>query len=122
MDTGKGSLDIRSDDGDVQIYNAQFSSVKANVDDGDLMIETSLANNGEYRFDSQDGSIVLNITKGGGEFDIRHDDASVSAHGNFKTNYESDDHTKMSLANGTARVIVQADDARVKLNQVALKQ
>jgi hypothetical protein len=119
MDRGKGSLDIRADDGDVRIYNAQFSSVKANVDDGDLLLETSLADNGEYRLGSQDGSIVLNITKGGGEFDIRHDDGSVSAHGNFKTNLESEAHTKMSLASGTAKVIVNANDARVKLSQVA---
>jgi hypothetical protein len=121
MDTGRGSLDVRADDGDVEIYNAQFSSVKANLDDGDIIIETSLANNGEYRFDSQDGAVILNITKGGGEFDIRHDDASVSVIGNFKTNYESDDHTRVSLSDGTAKVIVNADDARVKLSQVVAK-
>jgi hypothetical protein len=115
MDKGNGSLEIDADDADVEIYNATFTSIHADADDGDLIIETSLANNGEYDFTTQDGMVSLNITGGGGEFDIRHDDGHVITQGIFKTSYESDDRTKLTLANGSARVVVRADDAKVKL-------
>lgn len=116
MDKAKGSLEIDADDADVEIYHAAFTSIHADVDDGDLTIETSLADNGEYNFQSQDGSVSLDITGGGGEFDIRHDDGHVMTQGNFKTTYDSEDHKKLTLAKGTAKVSVRADDARVKLN------
>lgn len=115
MDKGKGSLDIEADDADIEIYNGAFSSIHANVDDGDLIIETSLANDGVYNIDAQDGTLSLNITGGGGEFDIRHDDANVLTQGNFKTNEESESRTRISLEKGNARVTVRVDDARVKL-------
>lgn len=115
MDKAKGSLEVDGDDADIEIRNAAFTSIRADIDDGDLIIETSLANNGEYNFRSQDGLVSLDITSGGGEFDIRHDDGHVSSQGNFRTIYDSDDHKKLTLANGTAKVYVRGDDARVKL-------
>jgi len=115
MDEGKGKLEIVGDDTDVEIYKANFSSIRADIDDGDLIIETSLADNGEYFIESQDGTIALNITGGGGEFEIRHDDAYVSTEGNFKILEKSENETRVSLANGSAKVTVRADDARVKL-------
>jgi hypothetical protein len=116
MDKGNGSLEIDADDADVEIYKATFTSIHATADDGDIIIETSLANNGDYDFTTQDGMVSLNITGGGGEFDIRHDDGHVITQGIFKTSYESDDRTKLTLANGSARVVVRADDAKVKLS------
>jgi len=115
MNTGKGSLEIKGDDSDVQIYHAQFTTIDANLDDGDLIIETSLADNGSYHIDAQDGLVSLNITGGGGEFDIRHDDGHVVAQGNFKTLEESEDHSRLALASGSAKVMIQTDDARIKL-------
>lgn len=115
MDQGRGFLELDADDADVEIYNAQFASVEADVDDGDMIIETSLSDNGTYNLQSQDGLISLRVTGGGGEFDIHHDDGSVSTQGNYKMLMESDDRTKVSLPGGNAKVAVRADDARVKL-------
>ncbi len=115
MDGGKGSLDIDADDADVHITGAEFTSVVADVDDGDLQIETSLADNGEYLVNAQDGLIALTITKGGGRFDVRHDDTRVTTEGDFQQVNRSDNRTSLVLANGTARVDIRADDARVKL-------
>jgi hypothetical protein len=115
MDEGKGRLQIDGDDSDIEILNAHFTSIEANVDDGDLVIETSLADNGDYFIDAQDGLISLTITKGGGKFDIRHDDARVSTTGNFETVEDSEDRTRLVLADGNAKVGIRADDARVRL-------
>ena len=115
MDEGRGRLQIDGDDSDIEILNANFSFIDANVDDGDLVIETSLADDGYYSIDAQDGLISLTITKGGGKFDIRHDDARVSTTGNFETVEDSEDRTRLVLANGTAKVGIRADDARVRL-------
>jgi hypothetical protein len=116
MDGGNGNLEVIADDADVEISNATFTSIEANVDDGDLIIETSLVDQGQYYFESQDGLISLNITKGGGEFDIRHDDGHVITDSNFTVLNEADDRTTVTLAQGSARVKVRADDARIKLS------
>jgi hypothetical protein len=115
MDEGRGSLEISADDADVQIYKGQFSSIDASSDDGDIVIQTSLADNGQYSFKCQDGLVALDVLGGGGEFTIHHDDGHVSSSGNFRTTYESEDQTRLTLAKGTAKVTVRADDARVKL-------
>jgi Putative adhesin len=117
MDTGKGTLDIDADDTDIEIRNANFTKLDANIDDGDLIIETSLADNGEYSIDAQDGLVSMTITKGGGKFNIRHDDGRVTTEGDFKIQEDSDRRTMMTLATGTAKVDIRTDDARVKLMQ-----
>lgn len=116
MDRGKGNVNIDADDADVEIHNADFRSIHADIADGDLVITTSLDNEGEYRFDAEDGSIVLDIAGGGGEFDIRHDDTHIITEGSFETLLKSEDHTKVALQNGSAKVFVRADDARVKIS------
>ncbi len=115
MDEGKGHLEIQADDSDIEIRNANFTYVEAKVDDGDLIMETSLSDNGEYFIDAQDGLVSFSVTKGGGKFDIRHDDGRVVTDGNFSTVEDSEDHTRLTLANGAAKVDIRADDARVRL-------
>jgi hypothetical protein len=115
MDQGRGSLDVSADDADVEIQNAKFSKINAQLDDGDFIVQTSLAEGGDYFIDAQDGSIVLTVAGGSGKFDIRHDDASVRADDAFETVEKSDDRTRLTLGNGTAKVDIRADDARVRL-------
>jgi len=117
MDEAKGSLDLSADDTDVTIRNANFTHIDANLDDGDLVIETSLDDNGDYLIDAQDGMVSMSITKGGGRFEIRHDDGRVSTEGDFKTIEDSENRTRMTLASGNAKVNIRTDDARVKLIQ-----
>jgi len=117
MDEGNGFLYIRADDADVYIQNGKFDDINATIDDGDLIIETSLANNGSYSFRVDDGSIDLYITEGGGEFDIRHDDARISSSREFILIEKDENETFLELPNGTARVKVRADDARIRLNR-----
>ena len=115
MDGGQGDLDLDSDDADVKIRNAKFNSIHADMDDGDLKIETSLASNGDYSINSQDGSVELIVTSGGATFDIRHDDARVVTEGNFKSIQRDEDHTKLSLADGSAQFRIRMDDGGVRL-------
>jgi len=117
MDEARGSLDVKGDDLDAYFYNAAFTDIVADVDDGDLVIETSLDNKGNYSLQSEDGSIALTITKGGGEFLVRHDDTHVVTQGNFNT-LETDEHYKrVALADGSAKVNIRAEDGRVRLIQ-----
>jgi len=114
-DEGKGSLEIDADDSDIEIRNGNFEFVEAKLDDGDLIIETALSDKGDYRISAQDGLVALTVTKGGGKFDVRHDDGRVTTEGNFITEEDDDNFTKLTAPNGTARVDIRADDARVKL-------
>ena len=115
MDEGKGSIQITGDDSDIEIKNGKFTSLNAKLDDGDMIIETSLADNGEYFIDAQDGLVYFVVTKGGGKFDIHHEDGRISTEGDFSTLEKSDNRTSLALANGTAKISIRADDARVRL-------
>ena len=115
MDQGKGSLEIDGDDTDIEIKNAQFSRVSAEMDDGDFILETALADNGDYYINTQDGKVSFTVISGGGRFDIRHDDANIRTDSNFSTVEESDDRSRFTLANGNAKVDIRADDASVRL-------
>jgi hypothetical protein len=116
MNTGSGSLEITGDDADIQIYNGRFTSINATIDDGDLIIETTLDNNGAYSLSAEDGLVSMNVTGGGGEFSIHHEDGNITKDGVFKTLEESENLSRFSLSNGSAKVTVRADDARVKLS------
>lgn len=115
MDQGKGSLDVDADDADVNINNAHFTHISVEIDDGDFIVETSLADAGDYYINTQDGRIALTVTSGGGRFDIRHDDASIRADASFSAVEESEDRSRFTLGSGNAKVDIRADDASVKL-------
>lgn len=117
MDQGRGGIEVNIDDGDVRIRNGNFTKVVADIDDGDFIIETSLSDNGEYDIRAEDGSVSMMVTKGGGQFDVRHDDARVIAEGAFDVYEKSDTFTSLKLANGTAQVSIRADDARIRLSK-----
>ena len=110
------SLDaVDADDADIVIKSAAFEKIMADVDDGDFVIETSLSDTGDYYINGQDGLIAMTVLGGGGKFDIRHDDARVVAEGDFTTVEKSEDRTRLTLANGSAKVNIHSDDARVRL-------
>jgi hypothetical protein len=115
MDQGRGTLDIEGDDSDAHIYNAAFTNVEASIDDGDLIIETSLDDKGNYSFRSEDGTIVLTVTKGGGEFSVRHDDTHIATLGEFKKLEDHEKFSRYALADGVAKVDIRAEDGRIKL-------
>jgi hypothetical protein len=116
MHEGRGTLDVTADDADVKIQNGKFSKIMANMDDGDLMIETTLADNGDYYMDCQDGLISFTVLSGGGDFSIRHDDARVYTEGLFEELERTERRTTLKLPKGNARVEIHADDARIRLS------
>jgi hypothetical protein len=115
MDEGRGTLDLDGNDGNVEIRNGRFERIEAKWNDGDLRIATSLTNSGSYRIKTQDGSLDLAVTGGGGVFDITHDDGHVSRKGNFTALLEEENRTRLQLNGGSAQVRVQAGDASVRL-------
>ncbi|MEM7109052.1 MAG: DUF4097 family beta strand repeat-containing protein [Bacteroidota bacterium] len=116
MDGGSGRMRVRSDDGDVSVRNASFTEVEVNMDDGDIEIETSLADNGNYFFRSNDGGIYLDVSQGGGEFLIYHEDSRVSFSGDFEVYRDDEDETRLRSRTGNARVKMRVDDGRVDIN------
>jgi hypothetical protein len=115
MDQGRGSLHVDADDTNVQIKNAQFSKISAEIDDGDFLVETSLADAGDYYINTQDGRVQFTVTSGGGRFDIRHDDASIRADAAFSAVEETEERSRFTLPSGNAKVDIRADDASVRL-------
>ncbi|MBY0434237.1 MAG: DUF4097 family beta strand repeat-containing protein [Cyclobacteriaceae bacterium] len=115
MDQGAGRLEIDADDADIDIRHAGFTEVIADVDDGDILIQTSIVGNGHYLIDAQDGLISFTVLGGGGTFEVRHDDARVTAEGGFKVVEKTENHSQFTFGDGSARVDLRADDARVRL-------
>lgn len=116
MDGGSGTLRVKLDDGDIEISNASFSDIDATIDDGDLIIETDLLDNGSYVINADDSDVILNIKRGGGEFNIDHDDSRLYTAGRFETLQQEDDYTRLRLGNGSANVKIKVDDATIRLN------
>ncbi|HMJ69618.1 MAG TPA: DUF4097 family beta strand repeat-containing protein [Cyclobacteriaceae bacterium] len=115
MDKGRGSLEIDGDDTNIQIKDAAFTKISADIDDGDFVVETSLADTGDYYINMQDGRVVFTVISGGGRFDIRHDDTSVRADGNFSAVEETEDRSRFTLTSGNAKVDIRADDGSIRL-------
>ena len=115
MDAGRGTLELDADDTDVMIRNASFQKIVTDIDDGDFLLETVLSDNGDYYINAQDGLVSITALSGGGKFDIRHDDGRITAKGEFEMVEKSEDRTRLTLANGNARINIRADDARVRL-------
>jgi len=115
MDGGKGKLYADLEDGDLEISNATFREVTARVDDGNINIETSLNNVGNYRLSLDDGTVELYISKGGGAFDLSHDDSRVSVDPAFNLIDKSEYRSSYKLAGGDANIIIRADDGNIRL-------
>lgn len=115
MDGGKGELTLEADDADIHISNGRFESIIAEVDDGDLIIETSLANNGDYVLETEDGNVELHVKQGGGTFTVRHDDTDISFTESFRQTEKDENFRKLALAGGNASVRIRADDGSIKL-------
>jgi hypothetical protein len=115
MDKGRGSLEIDADDTNIQIKEAAFTKISADIDDGDFIVETSLADTGDYYINTQDGRIAFTVISGGGRFDIRHDDTSVRTDGNFSAVEETEERSRFTLGSGNAKVDIRADDGSIRL-------
>lgn len=118
IDEARGTLELSADDADVEIRNAKFTSIRAEIDDGDFIVQTTLADDGDYYIDSQDGLISFAVAGGGGRFDIRHDDASIRTDPVFNQVEDSEQRSRFTLGSGNAKVDIRADDARVRLTKL----
>ena len=115
MDQGQGSLSLNMDDGDLYVRKASFSEIEASADDADLDITTSLADDGFYRFEMDDGDLEMNIIGGGGQFDITHDDDNIDVGSNFEEISSDEDNSVFKLAGGNARIEIDVDDTDISL-------
>lgn len=118
MDGGNGSLKLSLDDGDARILNGNFSDIQYEADDGDLDITTMLSDGGNYRFDLDDGDLVLNIAGGGGEFDISHDDADISTSSEYEEVMADEDRSIYRLPLGNAKISIKTDDGDIVLRVI----
>jgi hypothetical protein len=115
FDGGNGRLEIDADDGDIRVRNGNFSAINATPDDGDVEITTTLDDNGIYDFGLDDGDLTLNITGGGGEFDIRHDDADIEVSSQYEQIRYEENSAIFNLMGGSARVNIRLDDGDISL-------
>ncbi|NGP88684.1 DUF4097 family beta strand repeat-containing protein [Fodinibius halophilus] len=115
MDQTRGSLKLRMDDGDMYVRQGNFDEIDAYLDDGEVDITTSLANDGLYIFDFDDGDLELNITGGGGQFDIRHDNAGIRTDNSFEELDRDERRSLYRLLGGEARIEIDIDDGDVEL-------
>jgi hypothetical protein len=115
IDEARGKLKLSMDDGELNVGRAEFTEIDASLDDGELDITTSLADGGLYLFDFDDGDLELNITGGGGEFDIHHDDRNISVDNNFEEVSSDDERSVYRLAGGDARIEINTDDGNIEL-------
>ncbi len=116
MSGGSGELYLYVEDGNVDIIDGDFTEIDVTGEDGDIEIETTLADDGIYRFEASDGLVDLVVLGGGGEFTIFHDDGGVRATREFNR-IENEEHvTILELDGGNARVRIRIEDGLVRLD------
>lgn len=118
MDRAQGKLRLRMDDGEFYATDAQFTEIDSDMDDGEVDITTSLTDGEFYLFDTDDGDISLNITGGGGRFEVEHGDARVYAGDNFEKASSHEHQTMYQLPGGKARIKIKTDDGDVELQTI----
>lgn len=115
MTGGAGMLDVSVEDGDFYVDDAAFTGATGDVEDGEIHIETSLADEGEYRFRAEDGDITLSVLDGGGDFSVYYEDGGARATRDFDQIEEDDNFALYRLKEGSARVRFRIEDGRVSL-------
>ena len=112
---GSGYLDVSVEDGSFNCTNGSFTSATGDTEDGEIRMETTLSNDGEYRFRAEDGAISLMILGGGGEFSVYYEDGDVHASRDFKREEEDDNYSRYTLPGGNAVVRFRVEDGDVRL-------
>lgn len=115
MTGGAGLLDVSLEDGSFTVDEAAFTSATGDVEDGRIRIETTLADDGSYRFHGEDGDISIKVLGGGGEFSVYYEDGHVRASSAFDEAEEDDNFSLFTLPGGTAKVRFRMEDGRVSL-------
>lgn len=118
MDGGSGRLVIELDDGEARIMNGNFNEIELEGDDSNITITTRLDDEGSYRFDFDDADLQLNIIGGGGDFDIRHDNADISVGREFEEVLDDKNRSIYRLLGGNAKVSIDTDDGDIDLRVI----
>lgn len=118
MEKGQGELKLDIDDGEFYVRRAEFTEMDISADDARMDITTSLANDGLYRFDMDDGDLELNIAGGGGEVDIHHDDPDLRIGAEFEEISSDDGRSVYRLTGGEAPIEIDTDDGDIELRTV----
>lgn len=117
LDGGSGKLIVDTEDGDIDVRRSAFGNVDIEVEDGDVILETTLTDGGTYDIRGEDATIEFIVTKGGGEFLIMKDDASVRASAEYEMIQETDNRAKLRLTGGSANVEIRTENGRVRLSK-----
>lgn len=115
FDRGAGSLNLTMDDGEALLVDSRYTNVAVRIDDGTVRLGTALADDGEYRFQADDGDVEFLVVSGGGTLTVRQDGGSLITNGPFRLDEDTDDRKSLRLSGGTARVEISTDDGDVRL-------
>lgn len=118
MDGGSGRLVIDLDDGEARIMNGDFNEIALEGDDSNITITTRLDDEGSYNFEFDDADLQLNIIGGGGDFDIRHDNADISVGREFEEVLDDENRSIYRLLGGNAKVSIDTDDGDIDLRVI----
>lgn len=118
MDEGRGTLNLTMDDSEFSVHKGDFSRIDALFEDSKVDIATSLADDGVYLIEMDDGNLKMNITGGGGEFNIRHEDPDITAGNNFEEVSSDEDRSIYRLPGGKALIEIEIDDGEIELQTI----
>lgn len=115
LEGGTGLLDVYTEDGSFYCENGAFQTIRAETEDGELEIATTLNDKGDYHLRGEDGDVTLTVLGGGGEISVDYDDGGARATGDFNQVDKDDGYRLFKLPGGDARVRIRVEDGRVSL-------
>lgn len=114
MSGGRGELILGLDDSEVIIENGEFETAFIDFDDSEIEFQTSLADNGKYKF-SGEGEIDFLISGGGGIIEVRHDDSEIRTTEGFEALEQREGYLRFRTGNGKAQVDFNVEDSEIDL-------
>ncbi|MCB2213178.1 DUF4097 domain-containing protein [bacterium] len=115
LNGGAGILDLFAEDGSITVENGKFKDVHGTVEDGEIVVETSLSDDGSYRMKADDGSVELRVLDGGGTFRLEYEDGGTRVGRDFELIDENDYYEEYELPGGEANVRMSVEDGRIIL-------
>jgi len=110
-----GVFDLEADDGDIEIRRTQATSVIAQVEDGDVVLDLDGSGSINLDLESSDGDIRVNLTKGlTAEYHIETDDGRIKlAVPDAAIDVKRKHRASGQLGNGDGEIRIQTEDGAV---------
>ena len=115
IDGGRGSIEVRYDDGDAVLRGGAFERLRVQAGDGALEFDGLVPLGASHVIRLDDGDVRFRARDGGGRISARFDDGNVDAGQSLRVISDSEHGATYEWGDGDASVDIDFNDGQVRL-------